>query len=96
MGNAVKEHTVKSVECTVNSSNPASLVDIEFLIDDAKQDNITPKITETPGSNSGIVKTYAYMFTAERTQNGEMAKCYLRWNGMFIEEMVAPLNITCK
>ena len=37
VGDAVKENNMKSIECNVSSSNPASSVGMEFLIDRKKK-----------------------------------------------------------
>ena len=96
IGSAVKEHTEKSVECRTSSSNPATLVNMEFFIDGTKQTDIKPKVTEAPGSNNGIVKTFVYRFTTNRSQNGNSVKCSLHWNRIYINKTEVKLNITCK
>ena len=96
IGNTVKEHTEKTVKCKTNSSNPASLVDMEFFIDGTKQNHITPQVLEIPGLNNGIVKSFAFNFTTERSQHGKIAKCSPKWNGTYIETTKAILNITCE
>ena len=96
IGNAVMEHTEKSVTCKASSSNPASLVDMEFFIDGMKQTHILPQVNQINGSNSGLDKIFDYTFTTDRSQNGKIAKCSLKWNGTYLTKAEANLNITCE
>ena len=97
IGDAAKEHTKKSIECKVSSSNPASSVEMEFFIDGKKQKYDKRQETETEGSHNGIVRTYVFMFTTNRSQNGKAAECHLKWCGKYNKtNAVAYLNITCK
>ena len=96
IGNAVKENTEKSVKCKASSSNPASLVDMEFFIDEIKQTYKLPQVNKINGSNSGLVKTFAFTFTTDRSQNGKIAKCSLKWNGTYLTKAEVNLNITCE
>ena len=97
IGEAVKENTKKSVQCKANSSNPASLVSMGLFIDGKKAKyNITQEI-ETPGSDNGMVKTFVFMFSTNRSQNHKVVKCRLQWDGKYIKmETKAYLNITCE
>ena len=90
---AVKENTETLVECEVSSSNPASLM--EFYIGGIKQKY--SKQIQTPGSDNGINKTFVFVFTTDRSQNGKKARCRLQWNGTYIKnETEFILNITCE
>ena len=95
-GNSVIENTNASVECRANNASPAGSVDMEFSIN-AKQTNIIPEVTETPGSNNGMIKTFVFTFTADRKQNGMTARCHLLWDGKHINiSGEENLNITCE
>ena len=97
IGEAVKENTLQSVECKVNSANPASSVGMVLVIDGVNQTEIEPDVTETHGSDNGMVKTFVFMFTTERSQNEKMVECRLLWDGTFIEiKKEQSLNITCE
>ena len=93
----MKENTEITVECKANSSNPVRSVGMEFLIDGKQQRYNKHQETKTLGSNNGMVKSFAFTFTTNRSQNGKIAKCCLQWDGEYInmtEE--AQLNIRCK
>ena len=92
----VRENTEKSVECEARSSNPASLVDIEFFIGGIKQTNITPQVNTTPGANNGSVKTFVFTFTTDRSQHSKITKCSLKWKGSFINMTDTTLYILCE
>ena len=97
IGKAAKEGTNKSVECKVSSSNPSTSVGMEFLIDGKKQKYNKSQETKTPGSHNGMLKTFAFTFTTDRSQNDKVAKCRLMWEGTFSQmEKEANLTITCK
>ena len=96
VGNAVKEQTQKSVKCEAGGSNPDNLVDIEFFIGETELVNIKPEVTRKRDSDNGIVKTFTYTFTTDRSQNKKIAQCSLKWNGTFIAMTDASLNITCE
>ena len=94
--NAVKENTNTTVECQANSANPASYVDMEFFIGATKQSHIAPQINTTPGSDNGMLKTFAFTFATDRKQNGMVAKCHVLWDGNSINETIEDyLSITC-
>ena len=92
----MKEHVEKSVKCEASSSNPASLVDMEFFINGAKEKDFIPQVTQTPGSHNGTIRTFTYTFKTDRSQNGKIAKCHLLWNGTYMNKAEANLNIICE
>ena len=93
----MKEGTNKSVECKASSANPSSSVDMEFLIDEKKQQYNKRQETEIRGPHSGMHKTFVFIFTTTRSQNEKAAKCQLQWDGKYIKmDAEDILNITCK
>ena len=97
IGDAVKENDMKSIECNASSSNPASSVGMEFLLDGKKQKYNKLQETETDGPHNGMVKTFVFMFITTRSQNGKVAQCRLLWDDKYINlEKETQLNITCK
>ena len=97
IGEAVKENTLQSVQCKANSANPASSVGMVLVIDGVNQTEIEPDVTETHGSDNGMVKAFEFRFTTDRCQNGKMVECHLLWNGRFMQiNKEQPLNITCE
>ena len=85
------------MECRVNSSNPASSVDVEFFIDGNKDTYTTLQEKQADGSYNGKVKTFVFTLTTDRRQNGKCAMCSLRWDGKDIQMNATDyLNITCK
>ena len=95
IGKAVKEHNEKSVECKANSSNPPSVVDMAFLVVGINHTH-SIHITQTPGSDNGTVKTFLFTFKTDRSMNGKMAECTMKWNGTYFAKKSNLLNITCE
>ena len=93
---SVKENTETSVECDANSANPASSVGMDLFIDGAKLNNIVPQVKERQGYDHGIVKTFVFKFTTDRSQNGKEVKCNLLWDQNSFKERKVTLNITCE
>ena len=93
----MKENTEKSVECKTSSSNPVGSVGMEFLIDGKKQRYNKRQDIEKLDANYGMVKSFTFTFTTNRSQNGKAAKCRLLWEGKYVDiEKKENLNITCK
>ena len=94
---ATRENREQLVECKANSANPSSSVGMELLIDGTNQKEIKPEVTETPGSDNGIVKTFLFRFTTDRSQNEKAVECHLMWDGAFMKvKREDSLNITCE
>ena len=96
IGEPVKENTQMSVECRADSANPVSSVGMQFLINGASQNNIDHQVTKTDGFDNGMVKTFVFKFTTDRSQNGRKAKCLLLWDKNPLQQREATLNITCE
>ena len=97
IGEGVKENTEQSVKCTANSANPVSSVGMALFIDETNQSAIEAEVTNTPGSDNGMVKTFVFRFTTSRSQNKKIVKCCLLWNGEFIQIKKEDfVNITCE
>ena len=96
-GEAVKENTVKVVQCKAYSANSASSVGMELLIDGVNQTEFEPDVTHTHGAHNGMVKTFVFRFTTDRSQNGKMVTCRLLWDGTYSGlKKEDYLNITCE
>ena len=97
IGNPVKENTIKSVECIASTTNLASSLGMEFYIDGSKKIYDTPfERTGINGSHNGMVETFAFTFTTDRSMDGKIAKCSLHWKMTQIQAAEDKLNITCE